>query len=56
LYRYEHDIGEANKQRETIVLEARRCDKLVTLALREDKLDIDIGGDYCDSDLNDEDD
>ena len=51
-YRYEYDIGEAYKQRETIVLEATRCDKFVTLASRGDRLDIDIGGDYCNSDLN----
>ena len=55
-YRYVHDIREANKQREKIVLEARRCDKFATLALRGDRLDIDSGGDYCDIDSSDDND
>ena len=52
-YRYEHDIGEANKQRESE--SARRCDKFATLALRGDQLIFDNGEDYCDSDSSDED-
>ena len=52
-YRYEHEVGEANKQRESE--SARRCDKFATLALRGDQLIIDNGEDYCDSDSSDED-
>ncbi len=52
-YRYEHDIGEANKQRESE--SARRCDKFATLALRGDQSIVDNGEDYCDSDSSDED-
>ncbi len=53
-YRNEHNIGEANKCRENET--ARRCDKFATLVLRSERLVVNDGEDYCDSDSSDEDD
>ena len=52
--RNEHSIEKANKYRENE--SARRCDKFATLVLRSDRLVINNGEDYCDSESSDDDD